>query len=233
MHPNNLSQQIIDQALEQRGALHPLADFNPAQAALLVINMQQFFLDRNPAAGSLCADNNRLATSIRLGGGQVAWLSTTFDHTDPAQWSHYFDKLLSSAQRDAHLSGLAQDSASWQLASDLRVADQDWRVPVCRFSALAPGASDLQARLREREIDTVLIAGIDTNISCESTGRDAMMLNLATIMVADCCAAASDAAHIAALENFQVSFGDVLTVDQVLAGIDQTVRINHAELSTG
>ena len=47
--------------------------------------------------------------------------------------------------------------------------------------------------MRERMLDTVLIAGTATNICCESTARDAMMLNFKTIMVTDGNAAANEA----------------------------------------
>ena len=57
-----------------------------------------------------------------------------------------------------------------------------------------------------------------------------MMMNYATIFISDACAAANEAAHQAALANFQILFGDVLSVDDVQAGIDQTVQVDSARL---
>ena len=56
------------------------------------------------------------------------------------------------------------------------------------------------------------------------------MLNFATIFISDACAASDEAAHQATLTNFQTIFGDVLSVDEVLAGIDQTVQVDSATL---
>ena len=71
--------------------------------------------------------------------------------------------------------------------------------------------------LRSTGVDTVLIAGTKTNVCCESTARDAMMLDFKTVMVEDCCAALSDDEHRAALENIIQQFGDVMTSEEVVA----------------
>ena len=86
-----------------------------------------------------------------------------------------------------------------------------------RFSAFIQGSSNLEQVLRERGIDTVLITGTVTSVCCESTARDAMMLDFKVVMIEDCCAALSDDEHRAALENIIQQFGDVMTADEALA----------------
>jgi ureidoacrylate peracid hydrolase len=86
-----------------------------------------------------------------------------------------------------------------------------------RYSALISGSSNLERILRSMKIDTLLIAGTKTNVCCESTARDAMMLDFKTVMLSDCCAALSDDEHRATLETFIQQFGDVLTGDEALA----------------
>jgi ureidoacrylate peracid hydrolase len=66
-------------------------------------------------------------------------------------------------------------------------------------------------------VDTVLVAGTKTNVCCESTARDAMMLDFKVVLVEDCCAALSDDEHRAAIENIIQQFGDVMTSHEVLA----------------
>ena len=58
-----------------------------------------------------------------------------------------------------------------------------------------PGSSSLERLLRSLDIDTVLVAGTNTNVCCEATARDAMMLDFKVVMVSDCCAALSDDEH--------------------------------------
>jgi ureidoacrylate peracid hydrolase len=61
-----------------------------------------------------------------------------------------------------------------------------------------------------------LIAGTKTNICCESTARDAMMLDFKIVMVEDCCAALSDDEHQGTLESIIQQFGDVRPSSEIL-----------------
>ncbi|HET7201144.1 MAG TPA: isochorismatase family protein, partial [Burkholderiales bacterium] len=83
--------------------------------------------------------------------------------------------------------------------------------------ALIQGSSGLLKILRERNIDTLLIAGTKTNVCCECTARDAMMLDFKVVILSDCTAALSDEEHLATLENAIQQFGDVLTAEEALA----------------
>ena len=93
-----------------------------------------------------------------------------------------------------------------------------------RFSAFIQGASDLPQRLTAQSIDTVLITGTVTNVCCESSARDAMMLNFRTVMVSDGNAANNDQEHASSLIAFYLNFGDVLTTDEAIAGLRSTAR---------
>jgi ureidoacrylate peracid hydrolase len=64
----------------------------------------------------------------------------------------------------------------------------------------------------------VLVTGTVTTVCCESTARDAIMRNFRTVMVSDGCAAVTDAEHAASLIAFHLQFGDVLAVDECIAG---------------
>jgi ureidoacrylate peracid hydrolase len=103
---------------------------------------------------------------------------------------------------------------------DLVTALQDLTIIKNRYSALIAGSSDLERELRGRGIDTVLIAGTKTNVCCEATARDAMMLDFKVVMVSDCCAALSDQEHLASLETILQQFGDVLTTEEIFARLD-------------
>jgi nicotinamidase-related amidase len=48
-----------------------------------------------------------------------------------------------------------------------------------------PGSSDVDLQLKARNIDTILITGTATNVCCESTARDAMLLDYKVIMLSD------------------------------------------------
>ena len=93
---------------------------------------------------------------------------------------------------------------------------EDLHIDKQRFSAFLPGSSDLATLLRGRGIDTVLITGTVTNVCCESTARDAMMMNFKTVMVTDGNAAANDEEHNASLIAFYLTFGDIMSTDMLV-----------------
>ena len=221
MHKVTIPKAILDQTLERRGEVHALADFDPTRTALVVVDMQRFFMDMVPSAKTISGNINRLADSLRRAGGKVVWIRMTHDETDRVNWSHFHRKLLSREASEAHFTGLARDSHDWQLWDELDARPEDEFVEKRRFSALIQGSSDLEARLERAGIRTLFITGTVTNVCCESTARDAMMLNYESIMVADGCEALDDAAHLASLCNFQTIFGDVFTTDELVERLDR------------
>ena len=61
-----------------------------------------------------------------------------------------------------------------------------------------------------------MITGCLTDVCCESTARDAMMLNYQVVLVTDATAAVTDADHNAALCAVYTTFGDVMPTDMVV-----------------
>jgi nicotinamidase-related amidase len=114
------------------------------------------------------------------------------------------------------LEWLDKESDGFALWPEMAVHPDDETVTKLRYSAFIQDSSDLEERLRAAGIDTVLIAGVATNICCESSARDAMMRGFRTIMVHDALAAADDAQHNAALSTFYMLFGDVQSIDEVV-----------------
>ena len=87
------------------------------------------------------------------------------------------------------------------------------------FSGLIPGTCDMDAQLKARGIDTLIITGTLTNCCCETTAREANMAGYKVIVVADATAAVTDAEHNAALLNLRLNFADVKRTKAVLAMI--------------
>jgi ureidoacrylate peracid hydrolase len=135
-----------------------------------------------------------------------------------SDWELFFNTIVADEIRETTLANLAEKQTVWP---ELITAPADLTMMKNRYSALIPGSSALERTLRGMGIDTVLIAGTKTNVCCESTARDAMMLDFKVVMVEDCCAALSDTEHQGALENIIQQFGDVMTADEVLARLRQ------------
>jgi ureidoacrylate peracid hydrolase len=115
------------------------------------------------------------------------------------------------------LTELDEASEGFQLFPELKVLPEDMRVKKIKYSAFVADSSNLDAQLKARAIDTLLIAGTATNVCCESTAHDAMMLDYKVIMLSDGTATITDAEHAGALNTFMMFFGDVMSSDQAIA----------------
>lgn len=221
MHELTIRDEILDRVRTRRGRVHLFDTLNAAQTALVVIDMQKTFLSPGapvevPLARDIVPGINRLAAALRSKGARVVWVqhaNTSVD--DKSDWANFFDHFVADDVRARTMAGLAPGAEGQQIWPELEVAEGDIRIFKNRYSALISGASPLERILRSHGIDTILIAGTKTNVCCESTARDAMMLDFKTVMVSDCCAALSDEEHRATLETFIQQFGDVMTADEV------------------
>jgi ureidoacrylate peracid hydrolase len=226
MHAIAIPQSVIDQVVQARGREHIFDDLDPAKTALLVIDMQNAFMAKEtghsvcPMAPAIVPNINRIAQGLRDAGGTVVWIQNTVLPDMPDDWSvrNAMDGPVRSARRAQAMTPGSEGHALWP---GLDVQAADLRLRKTRFSAFIQGSSDLEAHLRARGLDTVIVTGTITNICCESTARDAMMRNFRTIMVTDANAAMSDEMHNASLIAFYVRFGDIMATDfllSVLAG---------------
>ena len=212
---------IVQRVIARRGRLHLFDSLEPKKTALMVIDMQNAFVAPGapmevPAARAIVAPINRLAAELRERGVTIIWISHQ-NAKDGRDWSGFFDSFIAPGRRADAAAALSAGSELQKLWPELKVAPADLRLTKNRYSALIRGASDLEQELRKRGIDTLLIAGTKTNVCCECTARDAMMLDYKVVMLSDCTAALSNDEQRGTLENVIQQFGDVLTADEALA----------------
>ncbi len=215
-----IPQDILDRVATRRGKLHCLERLEPARTALLVVDMQNYFLKPGfqgeiPAARDIVPAINRAARALRQSGGAVVWIQTASNGADE-DWSFMHKHMVAPERSRRRLVELASGSEGYALWPGLDTHPGDLYAVKRRYSAFLQGSSVLEAELRARSIDTVLVTGTATNVCCESTVRDAMMLNFKTVMLADGLAAHTVAAHIASLTNCLLFFSDVMNVDEAI-----------------
>lgn len=238
MHPVSLPDDLQQRVAARRGRRHAFDTLAPGATALLVIDMQNSFVMAGgamevPCARGIVPNINRLAVAARAAGAQVVWVVSTFAPAGRSAWPMFFEHLVAPERREALFRSLTPGDPGHALWAGLGVQAADLTVAKDRFSAFIEGASPLEAVLRARGIDTVLVTGTVTNVCCESTARDAMMRDFRTIMVSDANAARSDAEHLAALATFLQSFGDVMTTDEVIARLTPPSAGRDVERPTG
>ena len=102
------------------------------------------------------------------------------------------------------------------IVDELAPAGSDWTVTGPKVSAFA--SSDLDTRLRAAGVDTVVLLGVASNVTVESTGRAAGDLGYRVIVVEDACSAASAEIHDASMATFGL-LGEVVSSDELVAAL--------------
>ncbi len=233
MHEVKLSPELVERVIKRRGRLHAYEHIDAVKTALVVIDMQNVWVKQGQPAFTPCCQGivpniNRLAAAVRHAGGQVYWVRAIYGGRASENWSAYLD-FFSPEHMKAMCAALTEGAEGAALWHGMDVQPVDEQVIKNRFSALIQGASDLEQRLRARGIDTLVITGTATNVCCESTARDAFMLNFKTIMVSDGNATATDEAHNAALNGLFNRFTDVFSTDEMIALLEASASAAAAE----
>jgi len=221
MHQVSIPKSVVDRVIAKRGSELVYEGLDPAKTALIVVDMQNAFMLEGvahalcPMAKEIVPNVNRLAEAVRATGGTVVWIKTTFTPEVLKSWSVYYE-MSTPEGGQKRIEALSADTKGHELWPTLDVRKDDLTVEKDRFSAFIQGSSNLAEVLRARGLDTLLITGTLTNVCCESTARDAMMLNFRTIMVTDGNAAVTDEDHNASLAAFYLTFGDIMSTDQLI-----------------
>jgi ureidoacrylate peracid hydrolase len=214
--------------LKRRDSLHVFNDIDPARTAHLVVDLQNGFMaPGQPAeiaeAREIVPNVNRISAALRAAGGLVVYIQNTIDDAAKLGWSNWFVYMSGKKREDAMFAAFAEGSYGHALWPDLEILSEDVRVNKRRFGAFVPGSSSLHDVLQARNIDTLIITGTATNVCCESTARDAMMMNYKVIFVSDATATFNDEEHNATLGIMLAMFADVMNTDEVVARLTRSM----------
>jgi ureidoacrylate peracid hydrolase len=108
------------------------------------------------------------------------------------------------------------------------VLPSDLKVNKRRFGAFVQGSSKLHEILTARGIDTLIVSGTATNVCCESTARDAMMMNYKVFFITDATATFNDDQHNATLSAMAQTFCDVRDTSSMLDLIGAAKKTSNA-----
>lgn len=232
MHKVSIKPEYIERVKRRSGRKHTVTSLEGPKTALIVVDMQLYFVEAGqpsecPVARDIVPNINLLAGATRRAGGSVIWIQTHSGPDSVEYWSAYYERMTDEGTKK-RVEGMKPGGSGFDLWPGLDVKEEDPIIPKTRYSAFIPSPSKLEEELRRREIDTVLITGVSTCTCCESTARDAMMLNFRTMMISDANAAPDDSLHNATLNQFYLQFGDVQDTQQVLTLLNECTIVAAA-----
>jgi ureidoacrylate peracid hydrolase len=226
MHKTAIHPDVVQRATERRGGLRVFDSIDCERTAHIIVDLQNGFMAPGQVAEigtarEIVPNVNRISGAVREAGGLVVYIQNTFDEVAVRTWSTFFDHFCSPARRARMIEAFTPGSEGHALWPGLEVLAEDLKVQKRRFGAFAPGASDLHAILQAHDIDTLIVTGTASQVCCESTARDAMMLNYKVFFIADGNATFNDDEHNATLSAMAHTFCDVVDTETIV-GLIQT-----------
>ncbi len=179
MHRYVVSDAVKERLRRRQGKLLSHDKIDAARTALVVVDMQNHFVAEGfpaevPLSREIVPTINRLARAMRAAGGQVVWVQTTATGA-LERWGNRHKYLLTPERAAERLASLDEGAEGFKLYAALEPLPNDLRVKKITYSAFISGSSDIDAQLKGRGIETVLIAGTATNVCCESSGATRSM----------------------------------------------------------
>jgi ureidoacrylate peracid hydrolase len=234
MHKINIPAYVDERSMQRRGRVKIYDQIDPARTAHIIVDLQNGFM----APGEICEigtareivpNVNSISAACRSTGALNVFLQNTIDANTHETWSNWFAYFAHAERRKRMDDTFADGSFGHALWPLLETTEADLKIKKYRFGAFVEGSSDLHSILQGRGIDTLIITGTATNVCCESTARDAMMMNYKVIFVADGCATFTDAEHNGTLGNMRAIFADVRTTAEVVGLLTQKAAVQAAE----
>lgn len=212
--------EMPDWVVARGRMMNHFREIDPARTALLVVDMQNAFIVpgeplANPTSGEIVPTINRLIAAARAAGMPLFWSRHTMVDDGPGampDWQRQ-DDAMSALSRDCLTAG----ASGHAVYGGLDIGDEDTVFDKYRYSCFYNAAIDVDAALRARGIDCVIVTGTVTNCCCQTTAQDAVMRGYKTIVISDGTAALTDLEHQSALICLRIAFADVRTADEVVA----------------
>jgi len=154
---------IIQRVVARRGTKHIFSDLDPKRTALVVVDLQNAFMDDEvghavcPAARDIVPAVNRLAGAVRTSGGAVFWIKNTFDESCLTEWSVMQD-ISTPAMRVKRAAAMSEATKGHELWPTLDVRPEDEFASGHLPNALNIPLSQLERRLAELPPDQEIVA---------------------------------------------------------------------------
>lgn len=195
-------------------------DIDPRSTAVLAVHWQQDVVTREGAFGEFFGEmvertgiverTAGVLANAREHGIAVFYARICFSEGHPELIANcpLFDVVEQTKCLVDGTSGAA-------IVSELAPQSGDTVVDHARTTAT--WGTDLVEQLRARNIESVAVLGVATNVSVEGTARNLMDAGFDVYVVADCCTAATQEAHDASIETLGLMTRGIVSADELTA----------------
>ncbi|MCP4218358.1 MAG: isochorismatase family protein [bacterium] len=180
--------------------------FLPASSALLVLDMQDYFLSGDshafvPASGAIVPKINALQEAFCREGLPIYRTRHLNDADNAGQMGSWWREVLVESNP---LSRIAEEVAGTDAETVVK----------SQYDAFYN--TDLEKRLRDRGVTQVVVTGVMAHLCCETTARAAFVRGFEVFFVIDAVASYNREFHKAALLNLSHGFAVPLLTGEIL-----------------
>jgi len=177
---------------------------DPTHAALLVIDMQNYF---HQIIQPVLKNLSKVVQSCRL--KEIPIIFSQHGHTDSPSdggvLGEWWGELILHGTND------------WKFISEIKIEPKDIILPKKRYSAFFE--TELDMTLRSKGIQDLIISGVMTNLCCETTARDAFMRDYKVFFLIDGTATGKEEHHLATLKNLGYGFAYLMTCEELIQNL--------------
>lgn len=174
-------------------------DFNINESALIVTDMQEYFLNKNshayiPASESIIWDISLLVSFFRKNNRPVIYTR----HINTKENSGMMSKWWSEIITKDNFSGLNEK------------LDIDGAKIIVKTQYDAFYKTEIEDYLKSRQSKSIVITGVATHLCCETTARSAFIKGFEVYIPADCTATYDEEFHLSSLRNLSHGFAHIV-----------------------
>ncbi|HEY2094273.1 MAG TPA: hydrolase [Thermoanaerobaculia bacterium] len=184
---------------------------DPKSSALVLIDLQRGIVARDTkpyTATQVVERASRLTKRFREAGALIVLVHVAFA-------ADFADRLNPAADSPTPATPLPPEWS--EIVPDLGSDSRDVIITKRNWGAFYGTALDQQ--LRRRQIRTIVLGGIATNMGVESTARDAYERGYEQVFVEDACSTFSEEMHAFTFKNIFPRIGRVRSTEEVLAAL--------------
>ncbi len=181
-------------------------ELNLKKAALLVLDMQNYFLNEEshafvPSSLNIISSIQEISKTFQGMGNKVIFSRHLDAENESSTMNRWWKNSIRPDNDLSKISHILNKQA-------IEIIEKE------QYSAFYE--TELEAILKDNDIEQVIITGVMTHLCCETTARDAFMRGFEVFFVVDATATYTEELHIGALRAISHGFGTCISTEEII-----------------
>lgn len=181
--------------------------FDLNQSALMVVDMQQYFLNEDshafvPSSQSILPNVSRLIQLFRDAGRPVIYTYFAVEEGEKDPIGKWWGRTVHEGDPES------------LIVDDLQPMEDELVLRKPCYSSFQK--TELEDILKSKGVQGLVVTGVLTNLCCETTAREAFSLGFDVFIPPDATASFNEEMHLSSLINLSYGFATPLTTDELI-----------------